>query len=106
MPEPLVVTISHRLGKEEAKRRLDRGLDHVRAQLAAHVKDLEFRWEGDRLDFRVSALGQTVTGRADVEEDAVRVEIGLPWMLRMLAGSILPKIRQETTFLLEKPPKG
>ena len=34
MPKPLVMTISHELGREEAKRRLQKSVGQIRAQLA------------------------------------------------------------------------
>jgi lipopolysaccharide/colanic/teichoic acid biosynthesis glycosyltransferase len=33
VPEPISITISHRLGRAEAKRRLENDLGHIRAQL-------------------------------------------------------------------------
>jgi hypothetical protein len=105
MPEPLVVTISHRLGRAEAKRRLDAGLDHIRAQVAPFVSTLDFSWQGDRLDFYVAAMRQTITGGVDVEDDHIRVEIHLPWLLRLIGGTLIGRIRREGNLLLDKPPK-
>src|SRR6201996_5283341 len=70
MSAPLVVSIPHRLGREEAKRRLKDGL----AQAASSVPILkvdEARWEGDRLMFCASALGQVASGQIDVADDHV-----------------------------------
>jgi hypothetical protein len=38
-PEPLVVTISHSLGRDEAKRRIERGLGSIRGEIARHVTE-------------------------------------------------------------------
>jgi hypothetical protein len=54
------------------------------------------------LQFRISALGQTVSGSIDVAEDAVRLEIFLPWLLAKLAETLQPLIRREGTLMLEK----
>jgi len=76
--EPITVTISHRLGREEAKRRIDSGLASVRAEVAPYVKTLDYTWDDHRLDFRVVAMMQTITGRIEVYEDFVKVELALP----------------------------
>lgn len=102
MPTPMVVTIPHRLGRAEAHRRLEEGLGKVHAQLAAHTTSVEQGWTGDRLDFRVVAMAQTVTGRVDVMEDTVRVEVDLPWMLAMLAKRLEGRIEKTGAKLLTK----
>ena len=75
--EPIIVTISHRLGRDEAKRRIDSGLGTIRQELAQFVKSLDYSWENYRLDFRATAMFQTITGRIEVYEDFVKVELGL-----------------------------
>ena len=76
--EPITVTISHRLGRDEAKKRLDNGLSAIRGEIAAYVRSLDYSWDEYTLNFRVSALMQTITGRIEVYEEFVRVELGLP----------------------------
>ena len=102
MSKPLVVSIPHRLGKEEAIRRLKSGLAEVRAKYSQLFAISEEAWTQDRLQFRIAALGQTVSGTIDVAEDSVRLEIFLPWLLAKLAESLQPLIRREGTLLLEK----
>ncbi len=106
MGEPLVVTISHRLGRAEAKRRLDAGLDHIRALAAPYTSGLELAWHEERLDFHLSALAQKIDGSIEVEDELIRVEIGLPRLLRLLAAPIAHRIRDEGALLLEKPPQA
>ena len=104
--EPLVVTISHRLGREEARRRIDGGLDTIGRELAGYVKSLDYRWEGDTLEFRTSAMLQTVTGRIEVHSDHVRVELSLPRLLQIAAKAIAGRIERHGATLLEGPKKG
>ena len=101
--EPLVVTISHRLGREEAKRRVADGLDAVRTEVMRYVKTLEYSWSGDSLDFRAVLLLQTITGRLEVGDDFVRIEFGLPRLLHLIAGTIAGRIKQHAGALLEPP---
>jgi Putative polyhydroxyalkanoic acid system protein (PHA_gran_rgn) len=84
VPEPIVLAISHALGREEAKRRLDNGLGYIREQLAAFVSSADYGWTGYRLDFGLTAMRQSITGRIEVEDRLVRVELGLPLLLHLL----------------------
>ena len=102
MSKPLVVSIPHRLGKEEALRRLKAGLGSAGANFGHLFNIQEEIWNDDHLQFRVSALGQVASGSIDVAEDHVRLEVLLPWLLAKLAESLQPLIRKEGTLLLEK----
>ncbi len=102
MSKPLLVSIPHRLGKEEALRRLKSGLGSVRANFGHLFVVQEETWTDDHLQFRVSTLGQTVSGSIDVAEDLVNLEVVLPWLLAMLAEKLQPLIRKEGSLMLEK----
>ena len=102
MSEPLVVSIPHRLGKDEALRRMQTGLAQVGTSFGHLFSVKEQTWTGDRLHFQVSALGQSASGSIDVAEDYVRLEVALPWLLATLVRSIQPLIKKEGTLLLEK----
>ncbi len=102
MSKPFVVSIPHRLGKDEAVRRLKSGLGHARANYASLFTVQEEAWNGDHLDFRIAALGQAASGSIDVGEDQVTLQVFLPWLLAKLAEAIQPLVRKEGTLLLEK----
>lgn len=102
MSKPLVVSIPHRLGKEEAVRRLKSGLGSAGTNFGHLFSIQEQTWSGDRLQFRVSALGQVANGSIDVADDHVRLEVFLPWLLAKLAETLQPLIRREGTLMLEK----
>jgi hypothetical protein len=102
MSEPLVVSIPHRLGKDEAPRRLKTGLAEVGTRFGHVFMIREQTWTGDHLHFQVTALGQTASGSIDVAEDHVRLKVFLPWLLAKFLGAIQPLIRKEGTLLLEK----
>jgi hypothetical protein len=101
MSQPLVVTISHRLGREEAGRRLRSGLTRA-AQSVPVLKVDEERWDGDRMVFRVRALGQAASGHLDVAEDHVRLEVTLPWLLQRFAEVAQSAIKNRGNLLLTK----
>lgn len=102
MREPLVVTIPHQLGRVEAKRRIDGNLAMIRSQVTGFGASLEDRWEQDDLHFKVGFLAQTVTGRIQFLDDVVRVEVDLPWMLKMLAERVRTRIESRGRSLLTK----
>jgi hypothetical protein len=104
MPEPLIVSIPHKLGRQEAKRRLDSGISRIGPELAGMVSTLDYNCDGDDLNFRAVAMWQTITGRVEVLEEAVRIEIDLPWMMRLLGDTILKQVRGRGIAMLEKPP--
>jgi hypothetical protein len=102
MSNPLMVSIPHRLGQEEALRRIKSGLDGVHANYAHLFSVQEESWTGGHLQFRAGALGQVLSGTIDVLDDRVNLEIVLPWLLATLAGAIQSFVRKETTLMLEK----
>jgi hypothetical protein len=101
MSKPLVVSIPHRLGREEAIRRLKTGLTRA-AQSVPVLKVDEERWEDDRMIFRVRALGQVAAGHLDVAEDHVRLEVTLPWLLQRFAEAAQAAIQHRGNLLLTK----
>jgi hypothetical protein len=105
MAEPVVVTIPHKLTKEEAIRRLQKGFGDVRSAVGEKFVVLTDTWNDDHLDFRASLLGQTTTGTVDVGDHSVRLEIQLPWMLAMLANKAKGIVQKQGQLMLEKPGK-
>lgn len=102
MTKPLVVSIPHQLGKQEAKRRLQTGIVQLKAAYANKIAVLEDRWTDDRLDFRLSALSQTVHGILDVGEEQVTLAVQLPWILAVLAEKAKGMIQKQGHLMLEK----
>ncbi|MBX9775494.1 MAG: polyhydroxyalkanoic acid system family protein [Xanthobacteraceae bacterium] len=102
MSQPLLVSIPHRLGREEATRRLKHGLRHARTSYAQWLTLEDESWNGDTVKFRARALGQVAAGRVDVFDDHVQLEVTLPWLLAKFAEKLVPTIRKEGTLMLEK----
>ena len=102
MSKPLVISIPHRLGKNEAIRRLQSGLGSVRTNFGHVFSVQEESWTGDQLRFRVGALGQFVSGTIDVAEDYVQLEMMLPWPLAQFAEKLSPAIQRQGVLLLDK----
>ena len=101
MAKPLVVTIPHALGKQEALRRLKSGMARVLGGIPV-MKVEDQTWADDRLSFRVSALGQVASGTVDVGDDSVRLEVMLPLLLQRFAQLVQRGMSEGTQRLLEK----
>jgi hypothetical protein len=102
MSEPLVVVIPHGLGKDEALRRIKEGLGRAKTEFAWLLSVEQENWEGDRLTFQASALGQRASGIIDVYEAGVRLEVMLPWLLARFAHAAQRVIGQKGQLMLEK----
>jgi hypothetical protein len=101
MSEPLVITIPHKLGKEEALRRVKPALAKASESFPV-LKVEEETWSGDRLDFRVRALGQGAAGNVQVGDESVRLEVTLPWLLHKFGEAVQKTIAGRGRILLEK----
>ena len=62
----------------------------------------EEAWSGDRMQFRVRALGQTAAGTIQVGNESVRLEVTLPWLLHRFAKTVQQTIAGRGRILLEK----
>ena len=102
MSDPVTVIVGHRLGKVEAIRRLKEGFARTKGHLGGMIAIEQEVWEEDTLRFHMRALGQTAAGTIEVLEDALRIEVSLPWLLAKAAKRLLPILRKQTTLLLEK----
>jgi hypothetical protein len=101
MSEPLVITISHKLGKEEALRRIKPALGSASKNFPVLRVEQE-TWSGERLDFRVLAIGQAAAGNVQVGDDTVRLEVTLPWLLHKFGQAVQRTIEGRGRILLEK----
>ncbi|WGS22229.1 MULTISPECIES: polyhydroxyalkanoic acid system family protein [unclassified Bradyrhizobium] len=101
MSAPLIVSIPHNLGRDEAMRRLKTGLSRAAASVPVLSVEEE-RWDDNRMTFRVRALGQVAAGYLDVEDAHVRLEVTLPWLLQRFAEAAQVAIQKRGQLLLTK----
>jgi putative polyhydroxyalkanoic acid system protein len=102
MAKNVVVSVPHHLGREEAVRRLKSGLERARTGFGSQFNVLQEDWAGDHLDLRVAMLGHATSGKIDVADDHMRIEIELPWLLAAIAEKAKALIQREGQLLLEK----
>ena len=96
----LTITIPHQLGRTEAKRRIQEQANQIEREHAGKFEHFEQRWDGDTLHFQVGAVGQSVSGSALFTEQDVRLDVALPWMLSLLAGTVKQQIEKRGRDLL------
>ena len=60
MAQPVRFDIPHRLGRDEARRRMDKGLGDLDRAMP-FASRIGKTWQGDRLVIEVTALGQVTT---------------------------------------------
>lgn len=99
MAQPVRFDIPHRLGRDEARRRMDKGLGDLDRAMP-FASRIGKTWQGDRLVIEVTALGQVTTANLDVAEDRVSIELALPGLLGMFGEKIAGVFRKRTTELL------
>jgi hypothetical protein len=102
MATPITVNLPHRLGRAEARRRLETGFGKMVQAMPGGVGRVSERWEGDRLVFGVVAMGQTLSGVIDVFDSVVTMEIELPGVLGLLAGGLKDRLEKAGRLLLGK----
>ena len=98
----ITITIPHRLTQQEARSRIQKGIGDLKAQHAASIAQVAESWNGDQMSFRLTAMGQAITGRVDVQPSAIKLDIDLPWLLAAFAEKFRPRIEQEGRKMLEE----
>lgn len=106
MNKPFIVDMPHKLGREEARRRMQNGIGKLPDHIPGGAAKVDTRWEGDRLHLHVVAMGQTVSGTLDVHESKVHVELMLPPLLAMMAGPLEKYLRSKGGQMLEDKSGG
>lgn len=103
MASTMQFDIPHRLGKAEAKRRIEAGIP----KLERHIPGggtVHADWTGaDQLVMTVTAMGQNVTVDMAIEEAVVRASLKVPMMLSMMTGAISGFVQTSAEKMLAKP---
>jgi putative polyhydroxyalkanoate system protein len=87
---------AHSLPKEDAKKRAE-----VLAGSMQQKFELVWHWDGDRIVFDAPhGAAKGTKGSVEVSEKEVRVQIDLPFLLRMLKGTIESKVNDKLNQLL------
>jgi putative polyhydroxyalkanoate system protein len=90
------ITRAHSLPLEDAKKKAE---DLARGM--AERFGIGWKWDGDAIRFdATSGAAKGTKGEVSVTDKAVRVAIDLPFMLRMLKGTIETKVNEKLSALV------
>lgn len=103
MARPVTVTISHDLGKDEARQRVRDGFDRLKSAMTGGMmfKFAEEWTSEDTLAFTARGFGQNIAGTVDIFPQHVRITATLPGLLASIAETIAGKVEKEGRILLE-----
>lgn len=105
MAQPIDIDIPHKLGKDEARRRIANNIHGLTSHIPGGAQ-VESNWAGDRLDLGIQAMGEQVHAALDVQENKINVKLALPGMLGMFSGAIAGALKSQGGRLLEDKSKG
>ncbi|QIG79003.1 polyhydroxyalkanoic acid system family protein [Stakelama tenebrarum] len=100
MPDPITLDIPHKLGRQGARDRIAGGIGKLADSIPGGNVE-EHHWEGDTLFFTVTAMGQRIASKIEIEEDKVRATVDLPPFLALFADKIRDKLGREAPKLLK-----
>ena len=100
MSHPIEVELPHKLGKDEARRRIANNIHKLQEHIPGGAQ-VQSGWAGDQLNLQVEAMGQAVNATIDVAEANVHLRVLLPGMLGMFAGAIQAALQKKGDVLLE-----
>ena len=108
MTQPIDVSVPHKLGREEARRRIANNVHKLRDHLPGGAAQVESSWAGDQLNLDIVAMGQKVAALIDVEDTKVRCRVMLPGILALFAGPLEAALNRKGRDLLleDKSKKG
>ncbi|HUO54173.1 MAG TPA: polyhydroxyalkanoic acid system family protein [Rhodoblastus sp.] len=104
MGQIVSVDVKHNLGAEEAKRRVQAGIEGLRQKYAAHLSAVQIDWGEARGDVTIHALGHSLTGALEFFPDIVRVSVELPWVLALVAEKAKGLMTRHAGEMLQLPP--
>jgi len=101
MTVPVVIDVSHKLGREGARDRLRTRLAELGGHMPGGVGEVRASWPGDyEMALEIVAMGQSIPAKLEVMDACVRVHISLPPMLAYFSGMIGAAVREQGTKLL------
>ena len=94
------VQVPHALSQQEARERLNRFVEILRAKFQDSVSDLQQEWNGDSLKFSFKTFGIPLKGGIAVQEKQLDVTGDLPFTAMMFRGKIESSIREQLERLV------
>jgi hypothetical protein len=99
MTQPIDVDLPHRLGKEEAKRRIGGNIHKLHDHFPGGGT-VNSHWEGDTMHLSVAAMGEAIEAKLTVSDTVVHCHFELPGLLGMFAQPIAAMLKAKGSEIL------
>ncbi len=107
MGQTVSVDVPHKLGAEEAERRVRAGIEALKSKYGETLSIVQVDWGEARADLTIAIFGHSLKAAMDFLPDCVRVSLELPWVLAMVAEKAKSLMAHQTEEMLRlPPPKG
>ena len=100
MTKPIDVDLPHKLGKDEARRRIASNIHKLQEHIPGGAQ-VQSTWIGDQLTLQVAAMGEAVNATIEVFDTSVHLKVLLPGMLGIFAGLVQSTLQNKGKVLLE-----
>jgi putative polyhydroxyalkanoate system protein len=100
---PLTIIIPHQLSKADAKQRIESHFTELLGQYGSSLDHLEHRWTDDTLNFQAGVMGMNISGNLQIQDQDVRIEVVLPWVLTTMSETLRQTIEDQGRKLLAGP---
>jgi hypothetical protein len=104
MAHTVTVDVKHQLATEEAKRRVQEGIEALKSKFGDKVGHLNIDWAENHADVLITVMGHSLRGGMDFLPGIVRISLQLPWALALIAEKIKGSIAHHTGEMLHLPP--
>ena len=94
------LSVPHKLGVDEAKKRIQQLISETQKQFGHTVSDVKESWTDHRGDFSFRAMGFSVSGVLKVEPTTADLEINLPFAALPFKGRVEKEISARAQELL------
>lgn len=101
MSKTISIEVPHHLTQEQARARIATGIDKAIESHGNKVSSVTHNWSGNNLSFDVKAMGQRLSGTAEVLTQSVKINFDLPWALAMFGGNLKNRVESEVRGALE-----
>jgi hypothetical protein len=94
------LSVPHTLGQEEAKKRVANLLAESRVKFGSHVSDVTEAWTGNVDNFSFRAMGFSVSGKLEVQEAQLLVDMDIPFAALPFKGRVESELLAHARQLL------
>jgi len=101
MPK-ISLTVAHKLGVEEARRRIGHLVAETREEFGDKITDLQESWNGNVDTYQFRAMGFNIDGTIEARADAVSIEVHFPWAALPFKGRVESELLKHATALLQR----